>query len=66
MGEDEELAAASAFCRSEAAGGIVETKFEDLFAITGAAVAGEDCALSGSCLTKHERAVSLRNKVHEG
>ena len=44
--EDEELAAASPFGGAEAAGNVVEAEFEDLPAVAGAAVAGEDSAMA--------------------
>ena len=44
--EDEELAAASSFGSTEAAGDVVEAEFEDLLAVAGAAVAGEDGSLA--------------------
>ena len=43
--EEEELATAAAFGGAEAAGEVVEAEFEDLSAVAGAAVAGEDGAL---------------------
>jgi|LakMenE01Jun11ns_1017448.scaffolds.fasta_scaffold9632400_1 hypothetical protein len=45
--QQEELATAAALCGAEASRKVVESEFEDLLAMAGAAVAGEDGALAG-------------------
>ena len=63
--KDEKLAAAATFGGAEAAGEVVEAEFEDLFAVAGAPVAGEDGALIAGKLAE-QFAVAGRDDGKEG